>query len=173
MSKLALMAAVASLVFCHAMNANATNPTWTSGAVQSEHYVGFTTATTTGAAGGEVAMNYMCQHQYGETAHICTAGGYFATSGSSTPVTDKWLEPSVGNCVGVGTSLSTTGVLCQIPTLNNGAFTDPAGFVQSCENWTSQSASDFGTAAEAATHTNGHLEMISCNTALHVACCGP
>ena len=80
MRKFALLAAVILFVSCYVVNANAAGPTWTTGIVQSEHYVGVTTVDTTGNGAGEVGMNYLCQNQFGATAHICTAENYFATA---------------------------------------------------------------------------------------------
>jgi hypothetical protein len=171
MRKLALMAAVACLVFGYAMNANAANPVW-SGTVQSEHYVGFTTATTNGNAHGQVGMNALCQAQYGVTAHICSVDQYFSSASAGSFVQEKWLQPSVSNCISSASSPS--GVLCEVPTISNGAFIDPTEWVRYCEGWVSDSSTDFGAAAEAGAVTYAHLSnTTTCNTRLPVACCAP
>jgi len=167
MRKIALSAAVVCLVFGYAMNANAQS--WATGAVASDHYVGFTTAKTNGNAHGEVGMNNLCQNQFGPTAHICTAGQYFSTAAAKTFIQEKWVAPSVSNCVS-----STSGVLCQVPTIQNGAFIDPTEWVRSCENWVSSSKTDFGAAAEQGADTYGHLSnTTTCDSKLPVACCAP
>ncbi|HYA41231.1 MAG TPA: hypothetical protein VEF34_08005 [Syntrophobacteraceae bacterium] len=171
MRKFALLAAVVCLVSCYAVNANAGNPSWTSGAVASDHYVGFTTATTNGNAHGEVGMNNLCQAKFGPTAHICTAGEYFSTASATGPIQEKWLQPSVSNCVSSSTS---PYVMCQVPTISDGTFIDPTDWVHSCQGWTSVLHTDYGAAAEAGTDTYAHLSnTTTCDTKLPVACCAP
>ncbi len=168
MRKLALPAAFVCLISFYAMSADA--QTW-SGSVAAYHYVGYTVVKTTGAAGGVAGMNELCQGKFGTTAHMCTAGEYFSTSGTAkgTATVSKWVQPSVSNCY--YNPSTNPPVLCEVPTIG---YDNPNAYIGACTNWTSASSTIDGTAVEFVGTADGSmLTRVSCDSNLPVACCAP
>ena len=101
MRQLAYLAALGCLISCYGMNADAANPTWTTGAVTGDHYVGATTATTDGSTNGIVGMNVLCQAKYGHTAHMCNTDEFFRSAGfaKTTLLPFMWINPVFHDCV--------------------------------------------------------------------------
>jgi hypothetical protein len=101
MRKLALLAAVVCLVSCCGINAQAQ----LYGAPVPGVYVGPSSGTTTGAAGGGLPhMNSLCAN-YGSRAHMCTSAEFFQsaqfTAAQAGELGGKgmWIEPSVHDCM--------------------------------------------------------------------------
>jgi hypothetical protein len=173
MRKLTLLVAVVGLISCYGMNAEAGAPTWNTGTVTSDHYVGHTDAKTTGAAGGILGMNNLCQSdsKFGPTAHICTASEYFSTSGTlqGDAAVEKWVQPSVSNCF--YSPADNPPVLCEVPTIG---FDNPNAYIPACANWSSDSSSAYGTAVVwVGTSDASMLRRVDCKSKLPVACCAP
>jgi len=165
MRKLALFAAVVGLISCIGISAEA--QTWSTGAVQASHYVGPSTASTKGAAGGIVGMNALCQAKWGVTAHMCHADEYFASAAlaKGKQTATMWLQPSLSNCfynTGVGE------IYCYVPSVG---IEPEAGWDATCSRWESSSNSYTGAAVIGTSTDGAYYTALGCGTSAPVACC--
>jgi hypothetical protein len=119
-----------------------------------ETFRGFTTATTTGAAGGRPAMHARCAQEF-TGSHLCHHAEYQrATPTVSPPASGAWIDSSSFN-----SAAENDGAM---PT--SGRSTSPTG---ACSSWTSGNVNALGIMMTPANSTTG-----SCGTPRPLACCG-
>ena len=117
-------------------------------------FVGFTTATATGAAGGRWKMHAMCSTEY-SGSHMCHGSEYLRANASATvPSGGAWIDPSTVN----GTSVAVSGVTSSARYLSG----------YTCNSWMSTGGGDYGTMVTEA----GNVDIYGdCTKAHSVACC--
>jgi hypothetical protein len=121
-------------------------------------FAGFTSATTTGNAGGHAGMNGMCQAQF-PSSHLCHTAEYMrANSGVPVPASGAWLDPSA--MVDYRGSAYTNAGL---PTAGRYYLNS-----NSCYAWTS---STLGNKGEYMPTNGGSIFNGDCSAARVVACC--
>ncbi len=117
-------------------------------------FAGFTTGTTTGAAGGRWKMHALCAGAF-TGAHMCHASEYVrANSATPVPSGGAWIDASTIN----GTAAANTGV------------PDSARFVSSysCSSWNNSGGGDYGTTVTEL----GSIDVYGdCGKSRPVACC--
>lgn len=119
-----------------------------------ETFRGFTTATTSGAAGGRPAMHARCSAQFAGS-HLCHHAEYHrATPTVSPPAGGAWIDNSTFNSAGENDGA--------MP--NSGRSTHPNG---ACASWTDGNPNRSGTTMTTANSTNG-----ACDVQRPLACCG-
>ncbi len=155
MRKMALLAAVVCLISCYGMNAFG----------QTSHYVGSSSVTTTGLAGGPARMNTLCSKTYGAAAHMCNVDEFIGTS----PLAAKkglWAQPKFNNCYVDPTTSTAT---CY----ENGLGWDtPSAISASCDEW--QSGTATGTIVSNLSGSPFNVsDTESCGNLHPVACCSP
>jgi hypothetical protein len=133
---------------------------------QAAAFAGFTTATTTGSAGGREAMNAKCAAEI-SGSHVCHYAEYeLAASGTNVPAAGAWLDAS---CLEVyaGDSLSSGEVGCgyfMASTDSGREIVSETG--ENCSNWTSGSNEQQGSVIAP---TGGATD--TCDGARPIACC--
>ena len=62
-------------------------------------FIGFTTATTDGDAGGLIGMNAMCQAEYGPRARMCNTEEFYLSPNMTSPtyLYKAWIQPAKMN----------------------------------------------------------------------------
>ena len=117
-------------------------------------FAGFTTATTTGAAGGRWKMHALCAAAFAG-AHMCHGAEYLRTNSATTvPSGGAWIESSTLG----GTGPVNTGV------------PDSARYLggYSCSSWNNSGGGDFGTVVTEL----GSVDIYGdCSKAHAVTCC--
>jgi hypothetical protein len=117
-------------------------------------FAGFTSATTTGSAGGRPKMHAMCATAF-PGSRLCHATEYIrAASASSVPSAGAWLDPSVSN----GTSTYNTGMPA------SGRY---IGYSGTCDSWSTAASGYNGTYVT----TSGAITNNACSASRNVACC--
>jgi hypothetical protein len=108
-------------------------------------FVGFTTATTSGAAGSRFKMHQTCAAEFAGS-HLCHSIEY-ARSHSAVvpPANGAWIDPSNGNLAGNARDLAGT----------------------SCDNWTQTASGYYGVYVT----PNGSLVSTDCVKVKSLACC--
>ena len=108
-------------------------------------FVGFTTATTSGNAGGRIKMHQMCVAEFAGS-HLCHNIEYARSHSAKLPPTDgAWIDPSNGTSAGNARDLSGT----------------------SCDSWTQTGSGYYGIYITG----NGNLNTTDCVKVKSVACC--
>ncbi len=173
MRKLALLAAVVCLVFCCGIDAQAQ----LYGAPVPGVYVGPSSGTTTGAAGGLPHMNSLCA-SYGSQAHMCTSAEFFQsaqfTAAQASELVGKgmWIEPSVHDCM----YIAGKAVVCLVDGLYG--LQEYFGAASVCADSSSfpwSSATGNGTIVSHVSSSAGIAlgHALCSGPAYPVACCGP
>jgi hypothetical protein len=117
-------------------------------------FAGFTTSTTTGAAGGRWKMHALCAAAF-TGAHMCHAGEYLRTNSAATaPSGGAWLDSS---------TLSGTSVV-------NSGSPESARYLggYSCSSWNNTAGGDYGTLV---TEIGSIDQFGDCTKDHPVACC--
>lgn len=174
MRRLALLIAVVCLISCHGMNAEAAEPTWSTGTVSASHYVGPSKSTTVGSTNGRVGMNAICQKTFGATAHMCNTDEFFETAAFSvtSPPPEMWINPVFQACV---FDPNLNYVACRVGW--TALLVQQGAWVQTCNDWTSNSDSVYGLAITTALVSIEDFYVtvapLTCGFAHPVACCAP
>jgi hypothetical protein len=128
-------------------------------------FTGYTSAKTTGNAGGIAGMNAFCQAEFGATARICDTYEFFhspfpiPTSTATTP--EAWVETHFISAVwnGIAVLLADYSGVTSASSLN-------------CSNWIGNTGD--GLCASFLSPTGGTIVTCSCQNAnIPVACCAP
>lgn len=128
-------------------------------------FVGFTLGTITGGE-GIVAMNAVCQLEFGTDARLCTSEEYFTSASAAEPLARAWLHPTVvGN---TATGLSNRQLL-DFSGLGASRFGSSNFPSLSCNGW--QSTSNSALTLEAL--QGGKPLLGSCADSNAVTCCAP
>lgn len=127
----------------------------------SETFRGFTSAHTTGAAGGRAAQHARCATEF-PGSHLCHVVEYHRANPTAVvPASGAWLDPS---------SLSHYGFISNLAALPRaGRFTgeDNSTHYDSCRSWVLGAATGLGAAVQPQGTT-----YLSCDKSLPLACCG-
>jgi hypothetical protein len=125
-----------------------------------ERFRGFTTATTTGAAGGRTRMHSLCAQQFAGS-HLCHIAEYERATPTTTPPTSgAWVDDSA--VITAAGSVETADGLRRA-----GRITSQADYAN-CDNWTAITAA---TALEGLAIEPVHAYSVSCAVARPLACC--
>ncbi len=128
-----------------------------------ERFRGFTTATTTGAAGGRAQMHLQCAQQF-PGSHLCHVAEYHRAAPSITPpAPGAWIDPS-------GFATASGGVVeTRLASIRVGRWTARAviGPSHNCQNWTELGAEG----QQGLTVQPGGSFNASCSIARPLACC--
>lgn len=118
-------------------------------------FAGFTSATTSGSAGGRPKMHAMCAAAFAGS-HMCHAAEYIrSASGNSVPSTGAWLDPSIANAE---SSSFNTGMPA------SGRY---VGYSGTCDSWSTAASGYSGTYVT----TTGGITNNACTATRAVACC--
>jgi hypothetical protein len=130
-----------------------------------ERFRGFTTATTTGAAGGRAQMHFACAQEF-SGSHLCHVAEYQrAGSTIAPPSTGAWVDAS-GYVTPQGGVIETSVASSQL-----GRWTSRGSVLSStinCENWTEP---DPGGGVQGLTLQPTGAFLVSCSLARPLACC--
>jgi hypothetical protein len=119
-----------------------------------ETFRGFTTATTSGAAGGRPAMHARCTAEFAGS-HLCHHAEYHRATPTVTPPTGgAWIDSSTFN-----SAFENDGAMP-----SSGRSTSPTG---ACASWTDANPSRLGIIMTPANSTTG-----ACDLQRPLACCG-
>jgi hypothetical protein len=123
-------------------------------------FAGFTTATTTGNAGGREAMHALCNTAF-SGSHMCHAAEYnLANSATPIPSGGAWIDGSAT----INYYFGNIGVL-ELASRDTGRYTG-SDFSLNCNNWTVTTSGDNGEMLSA-----GGVAVHACSSSLVVACC--
>ena len=141
-------------------------PAGTQFAEDAAAFAGFTTATTTGNAGGREALNAMCRSTFANS-HVCHfAEFHLAASGASLPANGAWLDLS---CImmadGGATEAGRIACGLQLASTQSGRSVAASG-TSNCTSWSSEAAAQSGGVVQLAAGSTG-----SCSVARPIACC--
>ena len=136
------------------------------------HFVGYSTATTTGAAGGTFGMNAICETSFpGTSARICTTREFFSSPVVPTTSPPRaWIQPLLISVLTIPGETEGTWYFFLVDTTGYGwgyahIFTGP------CAQWTSGGGTDVGLTVD--TYT-GQVSHAPCSFGPYpVACCVP
>jgi hypothetical protein len=122
-----------------------------------EHFRGFTSATTTGAAGGRTQMHASCGREF-PSSHLCHVAEYGrATPATRPPAGGAWLDSS-GIVTASGAVLDDA-----VASSRAGRVTQSA---ENCSNWTTDDGS-----VEGLTAVPDGSSTLACSVARPLACC--
>ena len=127
-----------------------------------ERFAGFTTATTTGAAGGRAAMHARCGQEL-PGSHLCHIAEYErATPHVTPPSSGAWIDNS-------GFATPSGGVVeTALAASRLGRYTGKNDY-ENCDNWTATIAGGIGLEGLAVAPV--HAYSMSCAAARPLACC--
>ncbi len=129
-------------------------------------FIGFTVGTIDGGQ-GIVAMNALCQLEFGVDARFCTSEEYFTSASAAEPLARAWLHPTIVAATGTGTTNRQVVDFSGLPSLPVGS--NPfAGL--SCNGWQAVTR-DNGLALEAL--AAGKPVRSFCGDVNAVTCCAP
>ena len=112
-------------------------------------FVGYTTATYTGAeVGGIVGLNAKCQLEY-SGSHMCFVDDFIKSGVSAPPANDAWILSTSANVRGIG-------------------GTGGNWVAHGCNGWVSDSSSSYAGTIAAGTGAYG---VQTCNNSLRLTCC--
>jgi hypothetical protein len=133
---------------------------------QASAFAGFTTATTTGAAGGREAMHARCAAEHAGS-HLCHYAEYqLAASAATVPADGAWLDMSCIEQTAGGTVESgRLGCGDQLGSPDSGRYIDTSTG-GNCSNWTSSAAFVRGGVINVASELSA-----LCEVARPLACC--
>jgi hypothetical protein len=133
---------------------------------QASTFAGFSTATTTGAAGGREAMHARCAAEFAG-AHLCHYAEYqLAASAATVPADGAWLDLSCIEQTAGGTVESgRLGCGDQLGSPDSGRYIDTSQG-GNCSNWTSAAQFVKGGIINIASETSAY-----CEVARPLACC--
>ncbi|MDQ3337436.1 MAG: hypothetical protein M4D80_19920 [Myxococcota bacterium] len=151
-------------------NPGPTGPQGPAGTIYGElasAFAGFTTATTTGAAGGREAMNAICTAQFG-ASHMCHYAEYhLAASGATVPAAGAWLDLScIEHTAGGTVESGRIGCGDSLASTDAGRLIE-GGTGSNCSSWTTAAQFTSGGVAQA----DGQANTAACATARPIACC--
>jgi hypothetical protein len=128
-----------------------------------EHFRGFTTATTTGAAGGRAQMNYKCGQEFAGS-HLCHIAEYNrATPTTTPPASGAWVDASGFPTPNGGQEEDS------LASKHLGRVTGPGDYTN-CDNWTATAIpGEYG--LQGLTVEPVHPYSVSCAVARPLACC--
>jgi|WetSurMetagenome_2_1015567.scaffolds.fasta_scaffold97891_2 hypothetical protein len=128
-------------------------------------FIGYTSAKTTGNAGGIGGMNAFCQAEFGATARICDSYEFlhspFPVPTSTTTTPEAWVETHFISAVWNGAA---------VVLVDYSGFSSPSSL--NCSNWITNSGD--GLCASFLSPPGGTFAKCSCPDAnIPVACCAP
>jgi hypothetical protein len=162
MKKLTWFATVLCLICCYSMNAFG---------AEAGAYLGFTSATVLGAAGGQTGMNQACVQKYGLGTRICTVDEFFnGARNNSSSNAQLWVQPVLHNCLYDQTA-GVEAVMCTEAGVNN--TVPESNLYNTCNGWTS-SVGLTGTSVLFTSGVAGGWATVTdsdCSVRHPVACC--
>jgi hypothetical protein len=191
MRKLALFATVVGLVlwigtFLHAgsspssnspvtlmyppANATPVDSTVASTSSYSYQFVGFSSGTTTGNAGGNRGLNALCQSSFGPSSRVCTSSEYVTSPIGTSISTYGWVLPSIVSMQYIPDYSAGTPWVYTDASGFMTAFSYPIDRIPNCVQYTSPSPSIVGLLAA------GSLVYVTYDSCLNshaVTCCAP
>jgi hypothetical protein len=131
--------------------------------VYKEVFRGYTSATTSGVAGGRTAMHSLCGAEYA-SSHMCHIAEYNrATPTTSPPAGGAWIDESGFNRTSNGGDVSSAAAAVDF-----GRYTGQL-FSGNCDNWTA--STDGINATSGLLITTAGPSTVLCTTTHPVACC--
>lgn len=128
-------------------------------------FAGFSIGTITGGE-GIVAMDAVCQLEFGPEARLCTSEEYFTSATAAEPVSRAWLHPTVVGNTATGLSNRQLLDFSGLGATRFGSNNFPS---LSCNGW--QSLSNSALALEGL--AGGKPVLASCADTNTVTCCAP
>jgi hypothetical protein len=132
-----------------------------------ERFRGFTTSTTSGAAGGRAMMNFQCASQF-SGSHLCHFAEYTrAAPTASPPASGAWIDYS--GAIDQFGSAQLMASQASVATARYVGFLDTGN----CGNWTENTYVSAGSTLNATggTITPAGFTNVLCSTARPLACC--
>ena len=128
-------------------------------------FIGFTTASYSGVAGGREVMHARCAQEFAGS-HLCHTAEYnLANSATVPPLSGAWIDASGG----VTPSNGDTSLSVDVASVDHGRYMESL-YNWNCSNWT-QAQTTSGTTTHGTTATRGGPLTQPCTSTRPLACC--